>query len=118
MQRCLKKDFPSHSEGYLRESLNLLHGLYAPTHVFLLENSRPGIKRPCNIFRTNGKHKELYDEEFDKEREWILEVTAENDECEDGIECGCCFAKFRFVSVVASIPSYFPPHHSSVYSAK
>lgn len=103
MQKYLQKDFPSFSEGYLRESLNSLNGLYAPTHVFLLDR-RPGIKLPFNIFRTKGKNKELHDEEFDKEREWILDVMAESDECKDGIECGCCFAKFRFVSVV------HPPH--------
>jgi TRIAD3 protein (E3 ubiquitin-protein ligase RNF216) len=53
--------------------------------------------RPIN----NGKNKDLYDEEFEKERAWVIrEVMDGDDECEGGIECGCCFASYRFQSMV------------------
>jgi len=53
--------------------------------------------RPIN----NGKNKDLYDEEFEKERAWVIrEVMDGDDEYEGGIECGCCFASFRFQSMV------------------
>ena len=60
-----------------------------------------------------GKSRQCHDPEFDEERAWIVEYLAQKDktmvehdakdnddheECEDGIECGCCFSKFAFVS--------------------
>jgi E3 ubiquitin-protein ligase RNF216 len=108
MQKHLQQDFPAFSNRYLKESLNSFNGLYAPTHIFLSEKKqRQIVKMPWNIFRT-GKHRELHDDEFDKEHEWVLEVMTENDECEDGIECGCCFARIRFVCVVHLL--YLPPN--------
>jgi TRIAD3 protein (E3 ubiquitin-protein ligase RNF216) len=98
MQAYLRQDFPFVSESRLKESLDSFRGLYAPTHVFLARKGQLPIERLVKALTTNGKHRQWHDDEFDKEREWVLEVMTETDECEDGIECGCCFAKFRFVS--------------------
>lgn len=107
MQDHLQQDFPFVSERYLKESLNSFNGLYAPTHVFLTEQRfQLPSKQPVNVFKINGKRRQLHDDEFIKEREWILEVMAETDEYEDGIECGCCFAKFRFVCGTTYLSSF------------
>jgi len=61
-------------------------------------------KRKKIAFRPNkkGKKKDLYDEEFEKELAWVIqEVMDCDDEYEGGIECGCCFASYRFVRVTA-----------------
>ncbi|KIJ28579.1 hypothetical protein M422DRAFT_105303, partial [Sphaerobolus stellatus SS14] len=61
--------------------------------------------------RATGKGRQMHDAEFEKERAWLLEYlnkdeagpsgSNQNDdedsgECEDGIECGCCFSTFAF----------------------
>lgn len=58
-----------------------------------------------------------HDVEFEKERAWLVDhimdkgketeepeekdgdYTYDDEECEDGVECGCCFSKFVFVSL-------------------
>jgi hypothetical protein len=43
-----------------------------------------------------GTSKQLpHDEEFSKERAWLLQEVM--DRAGSGIECGCCFSIFRFV---------------------
>jgi len=112
----LQEDFPFLPKAYLRESLNSFDGRYAPTYISLAEQQEQyevgkHSKRPVKLpykrrkiaFRpiNNGKNKELYDEEFEKERAWVVrEVMDCDDECEGGIECGCCFASYRFQSMV------------------
>lgn len=68
-------------------------------------------------FRPSGKDKVMHDLDFQAEREWLVEylnagdkstapseVTTgedeneEDSECEDGIDCACCFSKYAFVS--------------------
>lgn len=116
-QARLQEDFPFLPKAYLRESLNSFDGRYAPTYISLAEQQEQyevgkHSKRPVKLpykrkkiaFRPNnkGKNKALYDEEFEKERAWVVqEVMDCDDECEGGIECGCCFASYRFVSVTA-----------------
>jgi E3 ubiquitin-protein ligase RNF216 len=105
VQKQLQKDFSFFSDQYLKESLDSFNGLYAPTHIFLAEKPERYLQAvrfrlPFDRYKTKGKCRELHDDEFDKERDWILEVMAKTDECEDGIECGCCFARFRFVCMV------------------
>jgi TRIAD3 protein (E3 ubiquitin-protein ligase RNF216) len=94
-----------------------LDGRYAPTYISLAEQEEQyevgkHSKRPVKLpykrrkiaFRpiNNGKKKALYDEEFEKECAWVVrEVMDDDDECEGGIECGCCFASYRFVRVTA-----------------
>jgi hypothetical protein len=74
--------------------------------------------------RVTGKRPQCHDPEFDKERVWLAEYFAQKDkpraepdepeaavdnsdeECEDGIECGCCFSKFAFVSPDSTIAWY------------
>jgi TRIAD3 protein (E3 ubiquitin-protein ligase RNF216) len=110
----LMLDFPLIPKPHIRRVLLNHHSLYAPTHMFLAEEkSRHGVlpytpktipSRPAK-----GKRKALHDAEFEKEREWIIsqvgedpkkdEANAENSsDCEDGIECGCCFSNYSFVS--------------------
>lgn len=66
--------------------------------------------------RCSGKHRQITDEEFEKERAWLvarLEATPLADKPgaetgmgeEDGdIECGCCFSTSPFVCFQA-VPS-------------
>ena len=115
-QTHLQSDFPYIPKAYLQESLTLLNGLYAPTYVFLLDHENRYIegkrrkqrvklpyKRKAVPFRpsTKGKSRVSHDDEFSKERAWVVQEVMENDdEYEGGIECGCCFATFRFVRTV------------------
>jgi len=42
----------------------------------------------------------MYDEEFTKERAWIVEEVMEHGgEYEDGVECGCCFDTYHLVRI-------------------
>jgi hypothetical protein len=116
-QARLQEDFPFLPKAYLRGSLNSFDGRYAPTYISLAEQEEQyevgkHSKRPVKLpykrrkiaFRpiNNGKNKDLYDEEFEKECAWVVrEVMDGDDECEGGIECGCCFASYRFVRVTA-----------------
>jgi E3 ubiquitin-protein ligase RNF216 len=91
--------------------------LYAPTYIFLEEERK---KEPLpytpklTASRAKGKGKDHVDADFDAERLWLLqyfqnkaartgpepaEAVAEEDEDEgdDGIECGCCFSTYPFV---------------------
>jgi hypothetical protein len=112
-QAHLQEDFPFIPKAYLKDSLDSFDGRYAPTYISLSEQeeqhetdklSKRRVKLPYKRrkipFRhtNNSKSKELYDEEFVKERAWVVrEVMDDDGECEGGIECGCCFATYRFV---------------------
>lgn len=112
-------DFPYAPKPYLR-TLLLKRRFYAPTHLFLAEKRDPPPYVPKSIpSRVSGKGREKHDPEFEAERRWLLQrqdapvsadvqplpdQTNDNDaceECEDGIECGCCFSSYPFVC-------YFP----------
>lgn len=108
----------------------VLDMLYAPTYFFLREEQRsnnpPYVKQDADAKqrRVNAKKKgkrkaAASDEEFAKERQWLLaklqreavekgekaaaagtetlsgEAYAEEEE--GGIECGCCFTEYPFV---------------------
>lgn len=67
--------------------------------------------------RVTGKGNQMHDSEFNEERTWLLDYLAKRNqpdvsrsnasneeaeesdvgECENGIECGCCFSQFEFV---------------------
>jgi len=70
----------------------------------------------------------MQDAEYEQERRWLLDhleetkngsiagpsssnndvaEEEEDEECEDGIECGCCFAKYAFVRVIAFFPEFY-----------
>jgi TRIAD3 protein (E3 ubiquitin-protein ligase RNF216) len=101
-------------------SLRSLNGLYAPTHLFLLEQhktyevaKRKKIKLPFRQIRllSRSRSRLLHpstpnkdislerpqDEEFSRERAWLIQEVM--DRAGSGIECGCCFATFRFVRI-------------------
>jgi TRIAD3 protein (E3 ubiquitin-protein ligase RNF216) len=111
-------DFPYIPKPYLRNKLFEIR-FYAPTHLHLAEEEKrdpPPYIRKSVPSRVSGKGTKR-DEEFEAERQWLLQqqdahilthgarLDAANDddcdECEDGIECGCCFASYPFVC-------YFP----------
>ncbi|GLB44121.1 putative in Between Ring fingers [Lyophyllum shimeji] len=127
----LQVSFPFIPKTYLRTCLTQHNGLYAPTHLYLLEQEKTQQERrdagervnlPYNKrvtpFRPKGKGAaSVQDEDFEAERKWLVaELTGTNTadadagvedandasdgECEDGIECGCCFSKFRFDKIV------------------
>lgn len=109
----------------MRQLLASFKGLYAPTHLFLVEEEkqRKGKKAPSRLpytrratpFRLSakGKGRTLEDAEFTKELEWLQEDTERHDrllaeevdgvENGDGIECACCFADVPFVRSTYSI---------------
>lgn len=108
-------DFPDIPKPHIRKILYGHKSLYAPTHLhFLAEKERgppfPYIpKKIAYKLSGKGKRRELVDAEFNIERAWLLEklkskeveMVAEQqaieEECEDGIECGCCFSTYPFV---------------------
>ncbi|KAJ7172366.1 hypothetical protein C8R46DRAFT_992489 [Mycena filopes] len=107
----LMLDFPLIPKPHIRRTLLDHHSLYAPTHLFLEEEKRGGVlpytpktipSRPLK-----GKRKALHDAEFEKERDWIAsrgqpEAVVEEDDgqCDDGLECGCCFATYTFEKMI------------------
>jgi TRIAD3 protein (E3 ubiquitin-protein ligase RNF216) len=114
----LMVDFPYAPKPYLRTQL-LKRRFYAPIHLFLAEKRDPPPYVPKSIpSRLSGKGREKHDPEFEAERQWLLQrqgasVSADvqplpdrtNDddaceECEDGIECGCCFSLYPFDKMV------------------
>ncbi|KAJ7774947.1 hypothetical protein B0H16DRAFT_1509018 [Mycena metata] len=110
----LMLDFPLIPKPHIRRTLFGHNSLYAPTHVSLEKEKRDGVlpytPKTIPSRPPKGKRKALYDAEFEKEREWVTshthpkeaEVVVEEDDgaCEDGIECGCCFATYTFEKMI------------------
>jgi TRIAD3 protein (E3 ubiquitin-protein ligase RNF216) len=114
-------DFPYIPKPHVRKTFFTDNALYAPTHLFLAEESR---RR--NHYHTSPRlpHraspvKAKQDLEFNKE-EWPLlnlqgavtlndfQVAEEMNEqeyedCGDGFECGCCFSTYPFICLSLSI---------------
>jgi len=76
----------------------------------------PYIPKKTAARSSKGKGRQLRDDEFEREREWVLSMEKqiaskedaviaeklneqEYEECGDGIECGCCFSSHPFVSL-------------------
>ncbi|KAJ7449917.1 hypothetical protein FB451DRAFT_1052540 [Mycena latifolia] len=117
---CLEQlmlDFPFIPKPHMRRVLLDHHSLYAPTHISLAEEKRRGGVLPYvpktipSRAAAKGKRKALHDPEFEKEREWIIsrsqeenvdvDVEEENADCgDDGIECGCCFSNYPFDKMI------------------
>ncbi|KAG6878056.1 hypothetical protein C0993_000379 [Termitomyces sp. T159_Od127] len=122
----LQTAFPLIPKPYLRQILIKHNGLYAPAHLFLVEQEMshekretgesirlPYVKR-ATPFLPKGKGIAAQDEELEAERKWLLDqlqrrgdtaVKGQDEEeddgaCEDGIECGCCFSTYRFDKMV------------------
>ena len=118
MQEQLLLDFPLIPKVHIRKTLLAHNGLYAPTYLYLAEEqNRPSLPYhlKASTSRTTGKKKAAYDEEFERERGWLLMKLQEDvdmtdaqvadkmneqeyGESGDGIECGCCFSTYPFVS--------------------
>ncbi|EJD07122.1 uncharacterized protein FOMMEDRAFT_75478 [Fomitiporia mediterranea MF3/22] len=97
----------------------LNNSLYAPTYLTLqrqLQENPPPFRLKSQATRPSGKGKQ-HDAEFDRELAWVqqslsgtkdkasqhTEEDAEEDddgECEDGIECGCCFSTYEFDKMI------------------
>lgn len=107
----LMVDFPYAPKPYLR-TLLLKRRFYAPSHLFLAEKRDTPPYVPKSLpSRVSGKGREKHDPEFEAERQWLLQRqnaplpdrTNDDDaceECEDGIECGCCFSLYPFDKMV------------------
>lgn len=114
----LMVDFPYAPKPYLRTQL-LKCRFYAPVHLFLAAKRDPPPYYPKSLpSRVSGKGREKHDPEFEAERQWLLQqqnASASTDvqplpdptndddaceECEDGIECGCCFSLYPFDKMV------------------
>jgi E3 ubiquitin-protein ligase RNF216 len=117
-------DFPYIPKAYVRRTLLKNNSFYAPAHLVLAEELTrevlPYVKK-TQATRVTGKGKARQSVEFEAERQWILrggrdadEDTVqgqgttqaaedadeeEDEECEDGIQCGCCFSSYAFVSL-------------------
>lgn len=106
-------DFPFIPVLHVRKVFQSNNSLYAPTHLFLRQQLKlnPLPFRPkVTPTRWTGKGKH-HDAEFERELAWLLDFSKgevdkvsvplqqeeDDDECEDGIECGCCFSTYAFV---------------------
>lgn len=122
-------DFPSIPRNHVTRVFNREGTLYVPTYFSLDAEQKSGklSYKPKSTTRTSnkGKGKEVLktDAEFEREREWLLaklEADAvdkdaalaeklnekEYEETGDGIECGCCFSTYPFVSQTMSMFYY------------
>ncbi|KAG1777856.1 hypothetical protein EV702DRAFT_1098155, partial [Suillus placidus] len=118
----LMVDFPYAPKPYLRTQL-LKCQFYAPVHLFLVVKQDPPPYVPKSLpSRVSGKGREKHDPEFEAERQWLLQQqnasvstdvqplpdrTNDDDaceECEDGIECACCFLLYPFDKMVRQCP--------------
>ncbi|KAJ7632726.1 hypothetical protein FB45DRAFT_913292 [Roridomyces roridus] len=106
----LMLDFPYIPKPHLSRTLREHHSLYAPTFLFLEEEKRKDrlpyvLKTVPSRAPAKGKRKALHDPEFEKEREWITsraqaDPEEDNGECDDGLECGCCFSTYSFDKMI------------------
>ncbi|KAF9468244.1 hypothetical protein BDZ94DRAFT_1154032 [Collybia nuda] len=116
----LQTDNPYIPKPYLRQLMASFNGLYAPTHLFLVdqEKQRKENKSAARLpyihkvhpFRQSSKGKtwKFEDAEFEKEVNWLQDEAERrdrqaaeelNDE-ETGIECACCFSRVPFDKMV------------------
>lgn len=107
-------DFPHIPKPHIRSVLASNMNFYAPAY-FALRQQMNMLSKPFKLKATPtrliGKGKR-HDQEFERERAWLVQKLAsdgshpgvlgsifEDEECEDGIECGCCFSVYAFVCV-------------------
>ncbi|GJJ08592.1 hypothetical protein Clacol_002811 [Clathrus columnatus] len=109
----LQIDYPYIPKQHIRLVLAQNRGLYSPSYFFLekeSKNERLPYRLKTTAFRPSGKDRALYDPDFQIEREWLVnhlnakdnkavadykttdEEEEEDPECEDGIDCACCFS--------------------------
>ena len=135
----LESDFPEVPTAHIRAVMTINNSLYAPAYLALRVQQRtvPLPYRPLARARSKGKGKRVQrrDEELEAEIRWVQETLeeeevqhatqvaeAEAEEEEGGIECGCCFTDYPFVSVPARHLTFHPSlvsptHRTRWYSA-
>ena len=115
-QHQLEIDFPEIPALHINAVFADNRMLYAPSYLALrvqLASADPPfqwLSRPRAKGRSKGKRAQRYDEDFDAERQWILDKLEEEQiqgaagatqqfdvPDEPGIECGCCFTDYPFV---------------------
>ncbi|KAG6812683.1 hypothetical protein H0H92_001312 [Tricholoma furcatifolium] len=123
----LQTSFPFVPKPYLRQMLSSNNGFYSPAHLSLIkqeeeykrqreagERVQLPYTRRTTPYRPKGKLPATRDEELERECAWLLdhlsglggkaEVGEDEDEddgeCEDGVECGCCFSTYRFDKMI------------------
>lgn len=116
MQERLQTDFPYTPKAHIVKAFQGKNGLYAPTYIALTQEQQDGQNLPYTRKRVPYKpsaksiYRTILDAEFEEEREWLQEEAAkrvqvvveqsgdqEDEDPENGIECGCCFASCSFV---------------------
>lgn len=101
--------------SFVRQSLAANNALYAPTFFELRRHLKEGVPRfkkktQATQIRNKGK---FYDAEFERELAWLKkklqqesdpapprpteDAESGDEECEDGLECACCYCKYSFV---------------------
>ena len=144
-QEQLYVDFPDIPQVHVNAMLAVHLNLYAPTYLYL-QKERRGAKLPYVpelpknrkrrvSAKKKGKRKAaLHDAEFLRERTWLLAKLAQDAanigkepavegtsaqeivEEVDGIECGCCFTEYPFVS--SSLGRFLQQRISDVFSGQ
>ncbi|KAF9651340.1 hypothetical protein BDM02DRAFT_857152 [Thelephora ganbajun] len=131
----LYADFPYVPVTHVRRVLASNNGLYAPTHIQLTAESESDVAPftmkavKTKVSMGKGKEREMQDEDFEKERTWLLlkdvpvtQEVSDTDEFvqnqaqggkgtpatdmnvlleeEGGLECGCCFSPAPFHNMI------------------
>ncbi|ESK93036.1 ring finger [Moniliophthora roreri MCA 2997] len=123
----LMLDFPEIPKPHIRRTLYKLKSLYAPTYFYLSAEKRRGMplpyvtKKGLHRRSAKGKAPALADDEFEREREWLVRKLVEDEqgfpmppgqstrdeavpepeeEIGDDIECGCCFSAYAFIKMI------------------
>jgi len=115
----LYSEFPTTPVPYIRARFTNCGSLYAPTYLCLSKEAKQQLL-PCKMRsnRTFGKGKAivLLDVELQEEIEWVKHHLEEDtggaqvpsvqdkpedqEQTEDGIECGCCFSTHSFDKMI------------------
>ncbi|KAG5653918.1 hypothetical protein H0H81_009275 [Sphagnurus paluster] len=97
----LRTDFPDVPRDYIETILKKHKSFYAPSHLALIDEYNhyqdkplPYVPRVTPFTRKKGKGRELHDDEFKKEREWLLQEISGRQEHEAEVECSCCYSTF------------------------
>ena len=121
-------DYPSAPKNYVKSAFTKAGNFYALAFFALLAERKDG-KLPCKARSerdlAKGKEKALShsDEAFEEERAWVVAKAQEDAEhadaalaeklneqeyeaAGDGIECGCCFSVYPFVSIAFRTPTH------------
>ena len=112
-QNQLHIDFPYVPKLYIKRVLMMQNDFYAPAHLYIRDQiNQPVLPFALKKSRSKGVDKgKLFDPDFARERAWLVEKLKgerstpdpqanDDEECENGIECGCCFSSYAFVNFI------------------